>query len=110
MSNQLAKAAFALTPTAPVAGPFEVSGTFVVVRLKERKDPDMSEFEKKKVDLTREAALTKWEQVMTDWTQARCVEAKQARRISVNTDVLKYEDSGEPPPYEPCSPRRLFGG
>jgi parvulin-like peptidyl-prolyl isomerase len=110
VSTPLAKAAFALTSTAPVAGPFEVSGTFVVVRLKERKDPDMSEFEKKKVDLTREAALTKWEQVMTDWTQARCVEAKQARRISVNTDVLKYEDSGEPPPYEPCSPRRLFGG
>jgi len=110
VSNQLAKAAFSVTPTAPVAGPFQVSGTFVVVRLKERKDPDMSEFEKKKADLSREAALTKWEQVLTDWTQARCVEAKQARRISVNTDVLKYEESGEPPPYEPCSPRRLFGG
>jgi peptidyl-prolyl cis-trans isomerase D len=110
VSNQLAKAAFALTPTAPVAGPFEVSGTFVVVRLKERKDPDMSEFDKKKVDLTRESQLTKWEQVLTDWTQAHCVEAKQAHRISVNTDVLRYEDSGEPPAYEPCSPRRLFGG
>jgi len=110
VSNQLAKAAFALTPTAPVAGPFEVSGTFVVVRLKERKDPDLAEFEKNKVQLTRDAELTKWEQVLTDWTQARCVEAKQAHRISVNTDVLRYEDSSEPPPYEPCSPRRLFGG
>jgi peptidyl-prolyl cis-trans isomerase D len=110
VSTQLARAAFALTPTAPVAGPFEVSGTSVVVRLKERKDPDMSEFDRKKVELTREAELTKWEQVLTDWTQARCVEAKQSRRISVNNDVLRYEDSSEPPPYEPCSPRRLFGG
>jgi peptidyl-prolyl cis-trans isomerase D len=111
VSTQLAKAAFALTPAAPVAGPFEVSGTFVVVRLKERKEPDMSEFDKKKVDLTREAELTKWEQVLTDWTQARCVEAKQAHRISVNTDVLRYEENNsEPPAYEPCSPRRLFGG
>ena len=110
VSNQLAKAAFALTPTAPLAGPFEVGGTQVIVRLKERKEPDLAEFEKKKVELTRETELTKWEQVLTDWTQARCVEAKQAHRISVNTDLLRYEESGEPPTYEPCSPRRLFGG
>jgi parvulin-like peptidyl-prolyl isomerase len=110
VSSQLAKAAFALTPTAPVAGPFEVSGTFVVVRLKDRKEPDLAEFEKNKVQLTRDAALTKWEQVLGDWTQARCLEAKQGHRISVNADVLRYEDSSETPAYEPCSPRRQFGG
>jgi peptidyl-prolyl cis-trans isomerase D len=110
VSTPLAKAAFALTDAAPIAGPFEVSGTFVVARLKERKDPDMAEFEKRKVELAHEAELTKWERVLTDWTQARCTEAKQAKRISVNTDVLRYEDSGEPPSYEPCSPRRPFGG
>lgn len=110
VSSQLAKAAFALTPTAPVAGPFEVSGTFIVVRLKERKEPDMTDFEKNRVQLTRDAELTKWEQVLTDWTQARCQEAKASHRITVNPDVLRYEDSSEPPPYEPCSPRRLFGG
>ncbi|HVT07044.1 MAG TPA: SurA N-terminal domain-containing protein [Polyangia bacterium] len=110
VSSQLAKAAFALTPTAPVAGPFEVSGTFVVVRLKDRKEPDLAEFEKNKVQLTRDAELTKWEQVMGDWTQARCLEAKQGHRISVNADVLRYEDSSETPAYEPCSPRRQFGG
>ncbi|MFL5304037.1 MAG: SurA N-terminal domain-containing protein [Polyangia bacterium] len=110
VSSQLAKAAFALTPTAPVAGPFEVSGTFVVVRLKDRKDPDLTEFEKNKVQLTRDAELTKWEQVLGDWTQARCLEAKQGHRISVNADVLRYEDSSETPAYEPCSPRRQFGG
>ncbi|HVY37619.1 MAG TPA: SurA N-terminal domain-containing protein, partial [Polyangia bacterium] len=110
VSSQLAKAAFALTPTAPVAGPFEVSGTFVVVRLKERKEPDLAEFEKNKVQLTRDAELTKWEQVLGDWTQARCLEAKQGHRISVNADVLRYEDSSETPAYEPCSPRRQFGG
>ncbi|MES1205382.1 MAG: SurA N-terminal domain-containing protein [Pseudomonadota bacterium] len=110
VSNQLAKAALALTPTAPVAGPFEVSGTFVVVRLKDRKDPDLAEFEKNKVQLTRDAELTKWEQVLGDWTQARCLEAKQGHRITVNADVLRYEDSSETPAYEPCSPRRQFGG
>jgi peptidyl-prolyl cis-trans isomerase D len=110
VSTPLAKAAFALTDAAPIAGPFEVSGTFVVVRLKERKDPDLAEFEKRKVELAHDAELIKWERVLTDWTSARCNEAKQAKRISVNTDVLRYEDSGEPPSYEPCSPHRPFGG
>ncbi len=110
VSTPLAKAAFALTPEAPLAGPFEVSGTSVIVRLKDRKDPDLADFEKRKLDLTREAELTKWERVMTDWTQARCVEAKGAKQISVNADVLRYEESSEPPSYEPCAPRHLLGG
>jgi peptidyl-prolyl cis-trans isomerase D len=109
-SKPLAKAAFSLTTDAPLAGPFEVAGSWVVVRLKERKDPDLAELEKKKLDLLRDAELTKWMEVLTDWTHARCVEAKEAKRIQVNTDVLRYEDSGEPPPYEPCLGRRFLGG
>ncbi len=110
--NELAKAAFALTPAAPVAGPFLVSDNWYVVRLKERKDPDMADFEKKKDDLTRDAELTKWREVLTDWTRARCVEAKDAKRIQVNRDVLRYEDSNEPPAYEPClgQQQRQLGG
>src|SRR6185436_8590437 len=50
VSNDLAKAAFSLTPAAPLAGPFEVSGSWVIVRLKERKDPDLADFEKKKAE------------------------------------------------------------
>ncbi len=110
VSNPLAKAAFALTPAAPAAGPFEVGGTFVVVRLKERKDPDLADFEKHRIELAREAELTKWDRVLSDWTTARCQEVKQAKRISVNADVLKYDDGGEPPAYEPCAPHRPFGG
>ena len=104
------RAAFALTAEKPLAGPFDVNGTLVIVRLKERKDPDLADFENHKIDLSREAELTKWERVLTDWMQARCVEAKAAKRINVNTDVLRYEDSSEPPPYEPCVPHRQFGG
>jgi hypothetical protein len=111
VSNELAKAAFALKPEAPLAGPFEVAGSWVFVRLKERKDPDMGEFEKKKADLQRDAELSKGIEVVTDWTHARCVEARDAKRIQVNRDELRYDDSGEPPPYEPCvGSRRPFGG
>lgn len=110
VSNELAKAAFALTPAAPLAGPFEVAGSWVIVRLKERKDPDLADFDKKKDELARDAELTKWIEVLTDWTKARCVEAKEAKRIQVNRDVLRYEDTGEPPAYEPCANRRQLGG
>jgi parvulin-like peptidyl-prolyl isomerase len=110
VSSPLARAAFALTADKPLAGPFDVNGTFVIARLKERKDPELADFEKHKIELAREAELTKWERVLTDWMQARCVEAKEAKRININTDVLRYEDSSEPPPYEPCVPHRQFGG
>jgi len=113
VSNELAKAAFALTPAAPLAGPFEVAGSWVVVRLKERKDPDMAEFDKKKDELARDAELTKYGEVLGDWTHARCLEARDAKRIQINRDELRYEDSGEAPLYEPCmsaGSRRAFGG
>jgi peptidyl-prolyl cis-trans isomerase D len=110
VSNELSKAAFALKPEAPLAGPFEIAGSSVIVRLKERKEPDMKEFETKKLELQRDAELTKWIEVLTDWSHDRCVEARSAKRILINRDVLRYEDSAEPPPYEPCMMRRSFGG
>jgi peptidyl-prolyl cis-trans isomerase D len=109
-SNALAKAAFGLTTDAPLAGPFDVAGSYYVIRLKERKDPDLAELEKKKLDLMRDAELNKSAEVITDWMHARCLDAKQSKRIQVNTDVLKYEDSAEPPPYEPCAGQRFLGG
>jgi hypothetical protein len=70
----------------------------------------MADFEKKKSDLVRDAELTKWIEVLTDWTHARCVEVRDAKEIQINRDELRYDDSGEPPPYEPCMARRQFGG
>jgi peptidyl-prolyl cis-trans isomerase D len=109
ISAPLAKAAFALTNEAPLAGPFEVGGSFVVVRLKERKEPDLAELERRKLELLREAEQAKSDRVLTDWTHARCVEAKKAKQIVVNTELLRYEDSTETPAYEPCTSHRMFG-
>jgi len=102
-SPELAKAAFNLKPTAPLAGPFEIAGSFVVVRLKERKDPDAAELEKKKGELRRDAELVKWSDVLASWVKARCQEEKSAGRVSVNKAVIRYEESLPPPPYEPCA-------
>jgi peptidyl-prolyl cis-trans isomerase D len=108
-SPEVAKAAFALQPTSPVAGPFEVAGSYVVIRLKERKEPDLAEFAKKRPELQRDAELAKWNDVYTNWVKHRCLQAKRAGKITVNKTVLRYEDSAESPPYDACggdSPRR----
>jgi peptidyl-prolyl cis-trans isomerase D len=107
ISTPLAKAAVALTPEAPFAAPIEVNDSFVIVRLKERKEPNMADFDKKKPELVREAEQAKGERVLGDWTRARCVEARDAKRISVNP--FTYEEGQPPVSYEPCASNRLFG-
>jgi peptidyl-prolyl cis-trans isomerase D len=101
----LAKAIFALTKEAPFAGPVEELGSYIVVKLKERKEPDMAEFEKHKVGLLEEAARRKGSMVVMEWALARCREARDAKQIEVNTDILRYEGGPEGAiQYEPCSP------
>ena len=102
---ELAKAAFTLDPAQPLTGPHEVAGSYVVARLKERKTADTAEFEKKKAELMQQAAMVRGEEILSEWTQRRCMEAKQGKRIQVNTDILRYDDSPEGRvPYEPCTP------
>ena len=60
------------------------------------------ELETKKADLQRDAELVKWNEVMTNWVKARCQEEKAAGHITVNRNVLKYDDGQPPAPYEPC--------
>jgi peptidyl-prolyl cis-trans isomerase D len=110
-STALAKAAFALTTDKPLAGPFAIGDNYYVVRLKERKEPDLAEFERRKLELAREAEMAKGERVLSDWTHATCVEAKDAKKISVNLEVLKYgEESNEQVSFEPCASHRMLGG
>jgi peptidyl-prolyl cis-trans isomerase D len=110
-SNALAKEALALTADKPLAGPVSIGDNFYVIRLKERKEPDLAEFEKKKLDLTREAEMAKGYRVFADWMKAVCTEAKAAKRISVNLETLKYNDeAAEQPSYEPCADANPFGG
>lgn len=105
VSAELSKAAFALTTEAPFAGPIEVTGSYVVARLKERKQPDLAEFEKKKLELVREATLVKGEEVISEWALRRCTEAKDAKRLDVNRELLRYEQGPEGVvAYEPCTP------
>jgi peptidyl-prolyl cis-trans isomerase D len=105
----LAKAIFALTKDAPVAGPIEELGSYMVVKLKERKEPDLAEFEKNKVGLIEDAAKRKSGMVVMEWALQRCREARDAKQIEVNADLLRYEGGPEGAvQYEPCSPPQMF--
>jgi peptidyl-prolyl cis-trans isomerase D len=99
---ELAAAIFKLTKDAPFAGPIEDLGSFIVVKLKEHKEPDMAEFEKNKTGLVEDAAKRKGSSVVMEWSLERCREARDAKRIEVNTDLLRYDEG--PVQYEPCSP------
>jgi peptidyl-prolyl cis-trans isomerase D len=110
VSKELAKRAFELK-VGEVAGPFEASGGWVVVRVKEHKDPDIAEFEKRKTELMRDFERNRWEQVVNDWSKQHCVEVRDEGRIKVNDEVLTYEGAPpgkDRPKYEPCSPQKLF--
>jgi peptidyl-prolyl cis-trans isomerase D len=105
----MAKAIFALTKDAPVAGPIEELGSFMVVKLKERKEPDLADFEKNKVGLIEDAAKRKSGMVVMEWALQRCREARAAKQIEVNSDLLRYEGGPEGAiQYEPCSPPQMF--
>jgi peptidyl-prolyl cis-trans isomerase D len=104
----LAKAIFALTDAEPVAGPIEEMGSFIVVKLKEHKQPDLAEFEKNKIGLIEDAAKRKGSMVVMQWALERCREARDAKQIEVNNDLLRYEGGPEGEiRYEPCSPPQL---
>jgi hypothetical protein len=104
----LAKAAFELTSEAPLGGPFKELGSFIVVRLKERQKPDMAEFEKEQHRMQADAAQQKGQAIVMDWARRRCQEAKEAKKLDVNLDLLRYEGGPESAvAYEPCSPPRF---
>ena len=107
-ASTVAKAAFELTSEAPLGGPFQELGSFIVVRLKEHLKPDMAEFNKEAQRLAEEAAQQKAQMVVMEWARQRCQEAKEAKRIDVNLDLLRYEGGPEGAvAYEPCSPPRF---
>jgi parvulin-like peptidyl-prolyl isomerase len=112
VSKDLARRAFQLK-VGEVAGPFEASGSWVIVRAKEHKDPDWKEFDKKKDELQRDFERNKWAAIVDGWSKQRCSEVKADGRISVNSDVLAYDTPGQKAPaevmkYEPCAARMLF--
>jgi peptidyl-prolyl cis-trans isomerase D len=105
VSPDLAKAAFELKPDQPVLDKvYEVGGSYIVARLKERQDPNQAEFDKTKDEFARRQQAQKWGEILSDWAQRQCVAARDAGRIQVNNDLLTYESKGgvETATFQPC--------
>ena len=108
VSKELAKRAFELK-TGEVAGPFDVGSAWVVVRVKEHRDPDFADFEKRKGEILREYERTKWAELVDSWSKHKCAEMRDDSRIKVNGEVLEYEVGGKSPvAYQPCSQKGSF--
>lgn len=108
ISKDLAKQAFDLK-TGEVAGPFDVGTGYVVVRVKEHKDPDLADFEKRKSDIVRDAERSKWAELVDTWSKQRCIEVRDDGRIKVNAEALEYEGVGKGvSKYEPCAMKPMF--
>ena len=111
-NDALARAVFKLK-AGEWLGPTEVGGSFMVLTLKDRKEPDLAEFEKKKDELSGEYARTKWARAMTEWGKSACNDAKNAGKIKVNQSLMSVEGPATGPlakalaqlKYEPCRDR-----
>ena len=107
-SEPMVSGAFRLKPGEWI-GPSEVGGSFIVATLKDRKEPDLTDFDKRKEELMREYDRAKWGSTMTEWAHTACVDAQAAGKIKVNQTVMQYEPSARNPDkilasvkYEPC--------
>ena len=111
-SAELVKKAFTVKP-GEVVGPVDVSGAFIVATLKERKEPDQVEFDKKKDELAAEFGRTKWARLMTEYARHACVTANADGKLKVNQSMIADEPParrGSAPAiaaskYEPCKDR-----
>jgi peptidyl-prolyl cis-trans isomerase D len=108
ISKELAKRAFELK-TGEVAGPFDVGTGWVVVRVKEHREPDLADFEKRKAEIVRQSERGKWAELVDNWSKQKCVEVRDDGRIKVNPEVLEYEAGNKTPvAYQPCSQKSPF--
>jgi peptidyl-prolyl cis-trans isomerase D len=114
-SAELAKAVWKLSTPGQTVGPIDVSGSQVIVSLKERKEPDWADFDKRKSELMADFARTKWAHFIGDWSKNACTTAQSAGKIRVNLDLIGSEAPAAKGlakilgdrKYEPCRERQF---
>jgi peptidyl-prolyl cis-trans isomerase D len=118
VSKELAGKVFSL-PVGEISGPYEVGGSSVIVKVKEHKDPDMKDFDKRKHELEHDAARGKWFAAVDAFAKQRCVELRDGGRIRINDEIMSYDGVpaaaqtklavlGKDGGYVPCSSRQPF--
>ncbi len=97
--------AFALRADQPLAEKaYDIAGSFFLVRLKERREVDMKDFEARKSEIATAYVSQKSERMLAELSKTLCVEAKP----TVNPAVVasggggEGEEDGEGGTYSPC--------
>ena len=99
ISPEVTKKAFEMK-VGEVAGPFEASSSWVVIRLKERKEPDLSEFSKRQASIAADYRRRRGIAQVDSWVlqalhgDAQCRPHRDQRR----GDELRGGRRGAPPP------------
>lgn len=89
LSKEISQAAWALTKEAPAASkPFETDNAWVVIRLHERLEPTLEEFEKDKAMTMLSLSYQKRAAVVKEWTE----HLRKGANIEYHPLALSYDD------------------
>ncbi|HJZ86239.1 MAG TPA: SurA N-terminal domain-containing protein [Polyangia bacterium] len=105
VSKEATKQVFGPLKKGELAGPFEIQGgvpSYVILKVVDRKDPDLAAFEAKREDISREVAAVKWATVLNDLAHRRCIEVRDSGKLTVNPEILSYGGE-EGVAYTPCT-------
>ncbi|HNN91639.1 MAG TPA: SurA N-terminal domain-containing protein [Pseudomonadota bacterium] len=92
-----------------LVGPVEVGGSFIVAVVKERKEPDLTDFEKRKDELLSDYARTKWAHYMSDFAHNACTTAQSAGKLRFNPDLVASEGPNPAAKNMPPGLEKLLG-
>jgi len=97
VSQDLAKEAFDLSLSAPLGKKaYEVAGAGVVlVKLKDRQDPDMKDFEVRKAEIVEEQRLAKGNLVLASFVEHRCRQALRDSELRVSPAARTLGAAGQ---------------
>jgi peptidyl-prolyl cis-trans isomerase D len=97
VSAELVAEAFSLKLSEPVPKKyFKVEDSYVVVKLKERKEPSLVELEKESKKIRRELLSKRQEEVLREWLLFKKEEAQRRGDIKINRAIITYRTETRP--------------
>ena len=107
-NEAMAKALWKLK-TGELIGPTDVAGSVIVAVVKERKEPDFTDFDKRKDEILSDYARTKWAHYMSDFAHNACTSAQSAGKLRINNELVAAEAANPAAKNLPPGLEKLLG-
>ncbi len=94
-----------LSPNGLADGIFDAQGSYAIVQLITRAEPDMKEFDKKADNMIQLIKQRRSNDALMGWLKDRCETLYKAGKIKPSASLVReYDDQGKPLPnsYKPC--------